>query len=162
VICDTSGEGIGGGIVDSSRIPRGLLDPGALGVGTGSSQGGGPARDFPYVLGGLAFLLLIGWLFVTRYLRPRTVGGVWKRLNLLSRIAGFGRRDGETPHEFGARLAREVPEAAGPILELADKFALSAYAPEEVAASAHEPVLSAWADVRPVLLRQVTRRRRAA
>ena len=70
--------------------------------------------------------------------------------------------EGETPLEFGARLAKEVPEAAGPAWRVAERFAVAAYAPPEVAASSREAVLSAWSDLRPALLRRLTRRVRLA
>jgi len=76
----------------------------------------------------------------------------------LSSLAGVRAREGETPLEFGARLAREVPEAAGPAWRVAERYTVAAYAPPDVAAASRDAVLSAWADLRPALVRRLTRR----
>ena len=112
----------------------------------------------------LALVILIAgtWLFISRYLRPRTVSGVWRRTSLLSGLAGVRFRAGETPIEFGARLAREIPEAATPARELAHSFAVAAYAPHDLAATTRTPVMAAWEELRPVLLRRVRGRLRLA
>jgi hypothetical protein len=99
---------------------------------------------------------------VSRYLRPRTVSGVWRRIALLTRLAGIGRRDAETPLEFGARLAREMPEAARPAQDLAQRFTVAAYAPRELAADSRAAVLAVWEELRPALLRRVRLRFRLA
>ncbi len=133
-------EGLGGGGLGRSPVPGGLLG----------------------VLAGIALALAAVWLAVGRYLRPRTVSGVWKRASLLSRLVGVRTRSGETPHEFGARLAREIPEAAQPARELADRFAVAAYAPRELALRSRSGVLEAWEGLRPLLLRRLRGRLRLA
>jgi hypothetical protein len=102
------------------------------------------------------------WVAATRYLRPRTVSGVWKRTSLLSRLAGVQAQSGETPHEFGARLAREIPEAAKPARELAERFAVAAYAPRDLAVGSRLGVLASWDELRPLLLRRLRGRLRLA
>jgi hypothetical protein len=92
---------------------------------------------------------------VSRYLRPHTVNGVWRRVTLLTNLAGMGRREAETPLEFGARLAKEMPEAAKPAGELAERFTVAAYAPKEMAVDALSPVLAVWEELRPMLMRRV-------
>jgi len=124
----------------------GLLAPGALAVMA-------------------AFLLLLAaatYLIVSRYLRPKTAGGVWKRTALLARLAGVRKQPGDTPHEFGRRLAREFPEAAGPARELAAGFAVAAYAPPPVARRSRDHVLEVWEALRPLLLQRVRQRLRPA
>jgi hypothetical protein len=160
--CDTNAAEEGAGVNTNNKPVPGILDPGQLGVGTGGSQGPLAPTILPYALGALAVLLIGLWLAIARYLRPRTVGGVWKRLDRLSSLAGMGVREGETPLEFGARLAKEIPEAAGPAWRVAERFTVAAYAPPEVAATSRDAVLSAWADLRPALLRRLTRRFRLA
>jgi transglutaminase-like putative cysteine protease len=160
--CDANSvEGEGGLNTNTKPLP-GILDPGQLGVGTGNSQAPLTRIILPYIIGGLLLLLLAAWLAFVRYLRPRTVAGVWKRLRRLSSLAGLAAQEGETPLEFGARLAKEIPEAAGPAMQVAEKFAVAAYAPPALAAASHDAVLSAWADLRPALLRRLTRRFRPA
>jgi hypothetical protein len=118
--------------------------------------------QFPIALGALLVLIAAIWVAVSRYLRPRTVSGVWRRITLLTRLAGIGRREAETPLEFGARLAREVPEAARPAQELARRFTIAAYAPRELAADSRAAVLAVWEELRPALLRRVRLRFRLA
>jgi hypothetical protein len=160
--CDTNAAEEGGAVNPNNKLVPGILDPGQLGVGTNASQGSLAPTILPYALAGLAVLLLGVWLAVARYLRPRTVSGVWNRLRRLSSLAGTAPREGETPLEFGARLAKEIPEAAGPARRVAERFTVAAYAPPAVAATSREAVLSAWADLRPALLRRLTRRLRLA
>jgi hypothetical protein len=115
-------------------------------------------------IAGVALVALVAaiWVAISRYLRPRTASGVWQRIALLSRLAGIGRRDAETPLEFGARLAREMPEAARPAQELAQRFSVAAYAPRELAAGSLAAVLAVWEELRPALLRRVRLRFRLA
>jgi transglutaminase-like putative cysteine protease len=142
-------------------------DKGDLLAGDAGLGGGALSHDpVPGGLAGLALValvLVVGvWLAVARYLRPRTANGVWKRTSLLSRLAGVGARSGETPLEFGARLAREIPEAARPARDLAERFTVAAYAPRDVALGSRSGVLTAWDELRPLLLRRVRGRLRLA
>ncbi len=69
---------------------------------------------------------------------------------------------GDTPHEFGRRLAREFPEASGPAKELAAGFAVAAYAPPNLARRSRDHVLEVWEALRPLLLDRVRQRLRPA
>ena len=158
--CDRDAEfcdpGVTGPItsgVANTRPDKGNLDSGDV-TSTGSGTTSLPPQ-LPIALAVLLLLVGAVWLALSRYLRPRTVSGVWRRTALLTRLAGVGWREGETPLEFGSRLAREVPEGAGPARELAQRFTLAAYAPKELAADALAPALSAWEELRPVLLKRV-------
>ena len=103
----------------------------------------------------LLALILVLFAAAARYLRPRTVMGVWKRMIALSELAGAKRPPGETPFETGRRLQERFPEASEPVDALSGGFAVAAYAPPEVAASARSSVMEAWTAVRPMLLRRV-------
>jgi len=105
----------------------------------------------------LAVLLLL-FAMAARYLRPRTVMGVWRRTLVLARLAGADQRAGETPHELGRRLAGTFPEASEPMRALASGFVVAAYAPPEVARSARASVMEAWSALRPFMLRRVLAR----
>jgi hypothetical protein len=107
----------------------------------------------------LAVILLL-LVAVARYLRPRSVMGVWKRTLMLAEMAGAKRGPGETPLEVGRRLQQTFPEASEPVGVLAGGFAVAAYAPDEVAASARTPVMEAWSALRPMLVRRVLARLR--
>ena len=159
----SAGDTTGGGTGEINPRPdKGDLLAGDQGLGGGGLGGSRVPGGFPGLLVVLVLAVVAAWLTITRYLRPRTVSGVWKRTSFLSRLAGVRTRSGETPHEFGARLAKEIPEAAKPARELAERFAVAAYAPRHVAAGSRTGVLSAWDELRPLLLRRVRGRLRLA
>ena len=162
-VCSTGDEAAGSAEAGGVRGPdRGALDAGDLGLGGGSFGQSPVPGGFSTVVLALALLVAGTWLFISRYLRPGTVNGVWRRTSLLSGLAGVGLRAGETPIEFGARLAREMPEAATPARKLAQSFAVAAYAPRDIAATTRTPVMAAWEELRPLLLRRVRGRLRLA
>jgi hypothetical protein len=151
--CDS---GVANPVTSGATNPR--PDKGNIDSGDVSSTGAGRLPlpvQFPIALGAVLLLIAVAWVALSRYLRPRTASGVWRRVTLLTTLAGIGRREAETPLEFGARLAREVPEAATPAQELAQRFTVAAYAPKEIAVEALAPVLSVWEELRPALMRRV-------
>jgi hypothetical protein len=161
---DPSGAGTGGGVV---APPTGRLGGNAAGP-TDNAPGGGFSLRIPdtntltKIIGIVLGLLLLLLAAAARYLRPRTVTGVWRRTLVLARLAGADQRSGETPFELGRRLAGSFPEAAEPMRSLASGFVIAAYAPPDVARSARAAVLEAWSALRPLLLRRVLSRFRPA
>src|SRR5882672_1918360 len=156
--CDVPGGVIGGplGVPSPSGLPRGVRDPNE----NGSSQNGFTFRapdagTLSTIVGVLLAVILLFFAAAARYLRPRTVMGVWKRMITLSELAGAKREPGETPFELGRRLQERFPEASEPVDALAGGFAVAAYAPAEVAATARSSVMEAWTAVRPLLLHRV-------
>ncbi len=136
------------------------------GGGGGSSGGGGirilglpPAQP---LLAVLVVALVTLFLVLSRYLRPRTVGAVWRRTAFLSGLAGVRPEAGETPNEYGRRLGRAFPEVKDDARRLADNFVVAAYAPPSRAASSKDAVMAAWEALRPALLRRLLSRRRPA
>ena len=107
-------------------------------------------------------LLLLALVLVSRYLRPRDPGRIWHRLALLSRLAGHPPREGETPTEYGSRLAAAMPEAASPIRDLTDNFVVLAYAPEALSRTRRGAIVEIWRQLRPHLLRRMAGRLRMA
>ena len=128
--------------------------------GPSSAGGGGFSLRIPdpstltKIIGIVLALVLFLFAAVARYLRPRTVMGVWRRTLMLARLAGADQRSGETPLELGRRLAWSFPEASEPVRSLADGFVVAAYAPPDVARSARAAVMDAWSTLRPLLLRR--------
>jgi hypothetical protein len=100
----------------------------------------------------LCGLALIGCL------RPRSPAGAWRRLRILSRLAGLDLRDSETPLEAGERLARRIPEVADAARRMAAAYGVVAYAPSALAGAAGGDVLGAWEELRPRLLRRIADR----
>lgn len=165
IACDPNTAGAGNGsVAPTPRIAPGLLDPNLNGVtGAGGAAGSRFPAPSPLFLLVLVLLLMLAFLLLMRYLRPGTAAGAWSRTRRLAALAGIRGSPGETPLEFGRRLARDMPEAAGPAGQLADRFTLAAYAPRELAEAAEDSALEAWLELRPLLLRRLrdrlTRRR---
>lgn len=153
--CGSSSQGGPG----AGSLPQINRDPGA--VASGGSTGARAAQTQPFhwelALLGIALVLMAMGLVASRWLRPGTVGGAWRRTGVLARLAGVGARPGETPIEFGERLAVELPEAAAPARELASHFTVAAYAPVELVGGVRDAALSAWRELRPHLLRGIPR-----
>ena len=161
--CDTPG---GGGAAGVAPLPSGR---GATANDTGGAAGGGgfsfhvpDPSTLTKIVAIVIALLLVMFAAVARYLRPRTVMGVWRRTLVLARLAGADQRIGETPFELGRRLARTFPEASEPVRSLANGFVVAAYAPADVAGSARASVMEAWSALRPLLLRRAFTRIRPA
>jgi hypothetical protein len=155
--CDTPGGG--GGLAGVLPTPTGraggTLEGPTAGTGSGFAfRVPDPSTLTKIIAIVLAFLLVL-FAAVTRYLRPRSVMGVWRRTLLLARLAGADQRAGETPYELGRRLAGSFPEASEPMRSLTGGFVVAAYAPPDVARSARATVLEAWSALRPLLLRRV-------
>jgi transglutaminase-like putative cysteine protease len=159
--CTTPGGDSTGGVLP---VQAGKGAAGGDVPGTGS--GGGFSFRIPdpstltKIVAIIIALLLVVFAATARYLRPRTVMGVWRRTLVLARLAGADQRSGETPFELGRRLARSFPEASEPMRSLTNGFVVAAYAPVDVAGSARASVMEAWSALRPLLLRRVFARMR--
>ncbi len=151
-----------GSVPSPTGIPRGFRDPNNPGGSgqTGFRIGAPDAGTLTKIIALVVAFLLILFAGVARYLRPRTVMGVWRRTLRLSELAGAKRRPGETPFELGRRLQRSFPEASEPVGALAQGFVVAAYAPAEVAESSRSSVMEAWTSLRPLLVRRVLARLR--
>jgi transglutaminase-like putative cysteine protease len=143
----------------SGATPRtGSRNDPAVGIGGGGLRVSGITLDANLLTKVAAFVVAIVLLLLAiaaRYLRPRSVMAVWKRMLALARLAGAERRTGETPLELGRRLQRTFPEAAEPVGALARGFVVAAYAPPDEASSSRVSVMEAWTTLRPLLLRRV-------
>jgi len=158
--------------------PVGTTGPGGIPVvpntgRTGGNQDAGGAAGFgpsgfrfhlpdagtlTRIVGVLLALLLLVAAWVARYLRPRSVAGVWKRTLVLARLAGADLQPGETPLELSRRISRVFPEAAASVRALAGGFVVAAYAPPDLAQSTRSSVMEAWTSLRPLMLKRVAGR----
>ena len=144
-----------------SPTPRGPRDPGQLGPAQSSFVFRIPdAGTLTEIVGVLLAIVLLLFAAMARYLRPRSVMGVWKRMLALSGFAGLKVQPGDTPLELGRRMQRSFPEASEPAGALAGAFAVAAYAAPDVAGSTRSSVMEAWTELRPLLLRRVLSRLR--
>ncbi|TMF00279.1 MAG: transglutaminase domain-containing protein [Chloroflexi bacterium] len=145
-------------VVKPSTRPK---DPGASDQPIGANQNRFRWLDstmITRIVGVLGALLLLLIGLGARYLRPRTVMGVWRRVLVLARMAGAELQSGETPSELEKRLGRAFPEAAPHLHSLTDAFVVAAYAPPEMAQSTKPSVMEAWASLRPMMVRRVLSR----
>ena len=157
--CDPSSVDSVPGAVATPKGPRlGGPDIGGGSTGGGLSVGPIGASTMTTVVGIVVALLLLLAVAFARYLRPRTVMAVWKRMLVLARLAGESRPPGETPLEIGRRLQSRFPEASEPVDTLTKGFIVAAYAAPDEAATSRSSVMEAWSALRPMLLRRVFRR----
>ena len=138
-------------------------DPGASDQPVGTNQGG--LRWFNSgvitpILGVLGALLILMIALGARYLRPRSVMGVWRRVLVLARLAGAELQPGETPLELDRRLGRAFPDAAPHLHALTGAFVVAAYGPPEEARATKPAVMEAWSLLRSVMLRRIFMRLR--
>jgi transglutaminase-like putative cysteine protease len=161
--CDIPGTvGTGSvGVPLPTADPRGARNATDPGAATSNFVLRAPDAGTLTTIVGMILAVILGLLAAAaRYLRPRTVMGVWKRMRTLSEMAGAKRKPGETPLELGRRLQRSFPEASESVGALAGGFVVAAYAPSDVAASARSSVMEAWTALRPLLLRRLLARLR--
>jgi len=140
------------------RSPNKFNDPGASDQPTNANQSRFTWLDSTLVMrifGVLFALLLMLLALAVRYLRPRTVMGVWRRVLVLARLAGAEFTAGETPIELDRRLARAFPEAAPHLHALTGSFVVAAYAPKDIAEATKPSVMEAWSSLRPLMVRRV-------
>jgi hypothetical protein len=147
----------------TSKNPKGIRDlPGEVPDQNGALSGRTQVPYWLLVPFGILLLFALVFFLVSRYLRPSTPGQVWKRLALLTRLAGAAGPPGETPSETGRRLAAAFPEASRPLKELAESFQVTAYAPVELARQRATEVVERWNQIRPHLVRALVQRLRPA
>ncbi|HKW07111.1 MAG TPA: transglutaminase domain-containing protein [Candidatus Dormibacteraeota bacterium] len=160
--CDPGGvvSGPTGGVLATPKTRPGLEGPNIGTGGTAFSVQSVSGNILTKAAGVLVALLLLLLVAASRYLRPRSVMSVWKRMLVLANLAGAERRPGETPLELGRRLQRTFPEAAAPMRDLTGAFAIAAYAPPEEASQQRGAIMESWVALRPVLLRRAIARLR--
>ncbi|MHB8612840.1 MAG: transglutaminase domain-containing protein [Candidatus Dormibacteraceae bacterium] len=161
--CDPgAGTSVGVGVPVPAGQPRGVRNPNDPGPARSTFAIRPPdAGTLTTIIGVLLAIILLLGAALARYLRPRTVMGVWTRTVSLSQMAGAKRpTPGETPLELGRRLQRNFPEASESVVALAGGFVVAAYAPEDEASSSRSAVMDAWSALRPLLVRRVLARLR--
>jgi transglutaminase-like putative cysteine protease len=167
-ICTADNHCPAGGATPSASPRPGGQRPGVdepLGPAGGAAAGGfrlqmPDAGTLTRLIGILLAVVLLVVAVVARYLRPRTVMGVWNRTMVLARLAGSRLQPGETPFEWSRRVSGLFPDAGPPLRDLTRAFVVAAYGPPDVALSARSSVMDAWVSLRPLLLREVTTRLR--
>jgi transglutaminase-like putative cysteine protease len=135
---------------NSTRIPPNLREPGGV-APSGTTQGafsdiGRPAL---IVAGLLLLLLILGSLVALRWLlAARDLPRIWRRLLFLGDRLRILRHPGDTPEEFGGRLAASLPPLEEEVRRLATlytraRFRQGGLRDDEVAAARQ-----AWSRIR--------------
>lgn len=127
-------------------LGRDDLDPG---VDAGESAvAAAPAFDPGPLLALLLVMLgavLVGVLrFQLRFRGQAPIDAAWGKARLLAAYAGFRSDPAQTPYEYAAMLATAVPEAEGPIREIAEVRVRDRYAPSGTTAGDAVRAAGAW------------------
>ena len=131
-------------------LPPGLRENTAP---SGSAAGSSPLGEIwrPLVTAGVVLLLIalillllaLRWLFSARDL-PR----IWRRLIVLGDRLRVGRRAGDTPTEFGGRLASSLPELDAEVRRLAALYTRASFRQGGLSTAELAEARRAWARVR--------------
>src|SRR5436309_2329210 len=134
----------------SARIPPGLREPPGASTGSGSSAPFADIwRPILTVGAGLLLLALIAFLLALRWLvAVRDVPRIWRRLLFLGDRLKVPRYSGDTPQEFGGRLAASMPALDTEVRRLARlytraNFRRGGLTPDELAQAR-----KAWSQIR--------------
>lgn len=134
----------------SSRPPKRVNDPTTDTSGTtGSTPFPDIWRPLAAIGGALLLLLVLGLLFALRWLMSvNDVPRIWRRLLFLGNRLKVRQNAGDTPQEFGARLADSVPDLDAELRRLAELYTRASFRrgglrPDELAEAR-----SAWTRVR--------------
>jgi transglutaminase-like putative cysteine protease len=123
-------------------------DPGLTDEGPGVGAIGVAARGL--YLPALALLVLgaLALLALRFYLAVSDPGRIWRRLLVLGRRYRVPARTGDTPLEFGQRLATAVPSIRAPVLQLAWVYTLSCFRQGGLTSEDEGSLGVAWSAVR--------------
>jgi transglutaminase-like putative cysteine protease len=134
----------------TSRIPPNFREP------TGQSSGGTTPGSFPdiwrtalIVGGGLLLLLGIAMLVALRWLlAARDVPRIWRRLLFLGDRLRIPRHPGDTPEEFGGRLAASLPPLDEEVRRLATLYTRASFRRGGLSADELATARQAWSRIR--------------
>jgi len=137
----------------TEATPRSRAIPKEPVVDTGGSQSGGlfPGIWRQLLLGGAAVLLLliIGILLAARWLLAvKDVPRIWRRLLFLGDRLNVPRHRGDTPQEFGGRLATFVPPLDEEVRRLANLYTRASFRREGLSADELADARRAWQRIR--------------
>jgi transglutaminase-like putative cysteine protease len=113
----------------------------------------------PWLLMPLALGLLV-WHLWRRVMSPPThPEGAFRRLTLLSSLAGIGPLPYQTPYEFGSKLGGIFPSLKGEIQRIIVAYVRSRYGRKGMGAGEAELLARAWLALRGRLILRILRRR---
>ncbi len=134
----------------AARIPPNLREP--EGVGPGGNTGA-PFSDIwrpvLIVAGGLLLLLAVAALLALRWLlAARDLPRIWRRLLFLGDRLKVPRQPGDTPEEFGGRLAASLPPLDEEVRRLATLYTRASFRQGGLTADELAAARGAWCHIR--------------
>ena len=134
----------------SADIPRQLKEPAGV-TPSGTTQGEFPDiwRPALIVAGGLLLLLLVAVLLALRWLlAARDLPRIWRRLLFLGDRLKIPRHPGDTPEEFGGRLAASLPPLDDEVRRLATLYTRASFRQGGLRADELAAARQAWSRIR--------------
>ena len=134
----------------SSRIPPNLREPAGV-APSGSSEAAFPdiLRPALIVVVGLLLLLAIALLLALRWLlAARDLPRIWRRLLFLGNRLKVPRRPGDTPEEFGGRLAASLPPLDDEVRRLATLYTRASFREGGLRTEELAAAREAWSRIR--------------
>ena len=134
----------------SSRIPPNLREPAGV-APSGSSEAAFPdiLRPALIVVVGLLLLLAIALLLALRWLlAARDLPRIWRRLLFLGDRLKVPRRPGDTPEEFGGRLAASLPPLDDEVRRLATLYTRASFREGGLRTDELAAAREAWSRIR--------------
>ena len=134
----------------ATRIPPNLREPAGV-APSGTTQGtfSDIWRPALIVAGGLLLLLAIALLVALRWLlAARDVPRIWRRLLFLGDRLRVPRHPGDTPEEFGGRLAASLPPLDAEVRRLATLYTRASFRRGGLSANELAAARDAWSRIR--------------
>jgi transglutaminase-like putative cysteine protease len=104
----------------------------------------------------VALVVLAWWRLLYRRLSP--ISQTFARMALLGRLAGVPPKPAQTAAEYGATLAREIPDQRTEIETITELYVRERWSPQ--APDVNESLGMRWRTLRDRLLRRITQRRK--
>jgi hypothetical protein len=144
--------GLNGGsspaVEPSANVRPNLREPGALLPG-GTSSAPFDWRPVLYVAGGLLLLIIVVLLLLLRWLLAvKDVPRIWRRLLFLGDRLSITRHPGDTPAEFGGRLAASVATLDDDVRRLATLYTTANFRRGGLSADELVDARQAWSRIR--------------
>ncbi len=146
---------------DKDRAGLGQQD---LVPGEDSGASGNAADRFDPIplialLVGMLLVLLLGFArFQLRFRGQAPIDAAWGKARLLAQYAGYHPHPSQTPYEYAAMLGEAVPDAKGPIQDIALSRVNDRYTPAGATTEDTARALSAWRRLARTLLALVPAR----
>ena len=91
---------------------------------------------------------------------PATPAGAYAKMARLSRLAGLGLRQGQSPHEYGKSLGFQLSGYNAEVAVIAEDYGKIRYGRKSLSEAEKERAFEAWRTIRLVLFASILRRRR--